>query len=173
MLLLCLAGPATTGLRAAQDEDPRAPPVDDDQQDIGSIVPALLKWIGDNSDYDVTAFLNDPLPVSFCDVGQTVVYEGRPIVVHEPVKGMYDIEIHRITLVKPWSRKDLINISTLLHELVHFVQYESRDWSCWHATEWEAYKLQEQWLLERGIDPGFNWVEIYLLSRCAPRDIHR
>lgn len=160
-------------IQATQAQCDRLPPASPEENNLTAIVTELLRWIGRNSDYDVTAFVDDPPEVSFCDPGETLVYEGRPIAVHEPVKGIYDIEIQRITLVRPWSRKDLLNISTLLHELVHHVQYESREWACWHATEWEAYKLQERWLRERGIDPGFNWVEIYLLSRCTPRDIHK
>jgi len=159
------------GNRGAYAQSPAR--VDSDEVRLREVARELLRWIGDNSGYDTARFVANPPKISFSDPGETVVYEGRPIVLHEPVKGVYDIQVRRITLVRPWSRKDLFNISTLLHELVHYVQYESRDWTCWHATEWEAYKLQERWLRERGIDAGFNWVEIYLLSRCTPRDIHR
>lgn len=91
---------------------------------------------------------------------------------HEAVKGVYDSNRAKITLVQPWSKSDPQSVGTLLHELVHFVQYSSKQWDCWHETEWEAYKLQELWLSQRGIDPGFNWVEIFLLSQCSRRDIH-
>ena len=43
---------------------------------------------------------------------------------------------------------------------------------CPKATEWEAYKLQEAWLLENGRTPDFNWAYILLDSSCMPRDIH-
>jgi hypothetical protein len=140
---------------------------------LREVAVTLIEWIGDNSDYDVCEFLEDPPDITFCECGETIRYEGREIIVHESVKGVYDLEINRITLVRPWDRQDLLNVSTLLHELVHVVQYHSRKWACWHATEWEAYELQEKWLLERGIDPGFNWVEIRLLSSCTPRDVHQ
>lgn len=148
-------------------------PLEPDQAELRPLVEELIGWIGEHGDYDVARFLENPPEISFCDCGETIDYEGRTIVVHEPVKGVYDLEVNRITLVRPWDRQDLLNISSLLHELVHVVQYHSKEWPCWHATEWEAYKLQEQWLLERGIDPGFNWVEIQLLSSCTRRDIHR
>jgi len=146
---------------------------DPSEAELRPLVVELIGWIGEHSDYEVGTLHENPPKISFCDCGETIDYEGRTVVVHEPVKGIYDLEINRITLVRPWNRQDLLNISSLLHELVHVVQYHSKKWPCWHATEWEAYKLQEQWLLERGIDPGFNWVEIRLLSSCTRRDIHR
>jgi len=38
-------------------------------------------------------------------------------------------------------------------------------------AEWEAYKLQEAWLAEQGLASGFDWPQIFLLSRC-PWDVH-
>lgn len=142
------------------------------EAELQSVVADLLEWIGEHSKYDVAGPLDDPPQISFCECGEIIEYEGRSITVHEGVKGIYDLQVNRITLVRPWDRRDLLNVSTLLHELVHVVQYHSREWPCWHATEWQAYKLQEQWLMERRIDPGFNWVEIRLLSSCTRRDIH-
>lgn len=145
---------------------------DPTDSELQALTADLIAWVGEHSEYDVTAFLDDPPQISFCDSGETIDYEGQSVVVHEYVKGVYDLEVNSITLVRPWDRQDLLNISTLLHELVHVVQYHSKQWPCWHATEWEAYKLQEQWLMERDIDPKFNWVEIHLLSSCSQRDIH-
>ena len=54
---------------------------------------------------------------------------------------------------------------------IHRAQFHARDWPCPAAAEPEAYRLQEAWLAERGIDPGFEWVEIYLHARC-PSDRH-
>jgi hypothetical protein len=59
----------------------------------------------------------------------------------------------------------------LLHELVHAVQFDNRSWDCLGAPEWQAYKMQEAWLAEHGISADFDWLLIYMQSRC-PRDIH-
>jgi len=136
------------------------------------LINTLLRWIGAHSDYDVSAFLDHPPVVRFCDCGDHVHYEGRTLVVTSQVEGFYDKLDNIITLVKPWRADDPYNLSTLLHELTHVVQYHDHDWLCWQRTEWEAYKLQEAWLLERGVDPGFNWLQIQMLSDCRPRDIH-
>lgn len=155
-----------------QQRAPHDMPGERSEPAVQSLSVDLMSWIGRHSDYDVAAYLEHPPRVSFCECGDTIVYEGRPIVIHEAVRGIYDKEVKSVTLVRPWTTDDLLDIGTLLHELVHFVQYESRSWSCWHETEWEAYKLQDLWLAQHGVDAGFNWTEIYLLSRCTRRDVH-
>ena len=142
------------------------------ESDLEPLVSELLIWIGEQSGYSVEPFLHDLPQVSFCNRDEAIRYEDRTIIMHEPVRGVYDANERKIFLVKPWSSQDLKNVGTLLHELVHYVQYSARHWDCWHETEWEAYKLQEAWLQQHGIDPGFNWTEIFLLSRCSRRDIH-
>lgn len=142
------------------------------ETDLSPLVVNLLTWIGENGDYSVAPFLSALPEISFCNRNEEIVYENRSIIMHEPVSGVYDFNENKIVLVKPWSSQNPENVGTLLHELVHFVQYSSKEWVCWHETEWEAYKLQENWLKQNGIDPEFNWTEIFLLSRCSRRDIH-
>jgi len=137
------------------------------------LISELLRWIGEQTDYDITPFLVDPPEITFCECGEVIQYEGESLTVHEPIKGLYDKEANKIFLTSPWRADNIDHIGTLLHELIHFVQYNSREWPCWQRTEWEAYKLQEQWLREQGREPIFNWVRIYYVSRCEePRDIH-
>ena len=137
-----------------------------------ALVAELLEWIGNNSDYDVGSVLGRLPETTFCDGGETIHYEGRSLTVADHVKGLYDDEDYRIVLVRPWRAQDPFNVGTLLHELVHLVQYRTSDWVCSQSTEMEAYRLQEAWLMERGLDPGFNWVRIEMMSRCTSRDIH-
>lgn len=59
----------------------------------------------------------------------------------------------------------------LLHDLVHFVQFLNRGYECPQAADWEAYQLQAQWLEARGVEPGFDWLHVYFMSRC-PHDVH-
>lgn len=138
-----------------------------------SLIGELLEWIDRHSDHDVSQLIGNPPKITFCECGETIRYEGQSVVVHEHLQGLYDKPEATIILVKPWKASNPNDVSTLLHELTHFVQYNSKDWPCWPKTEWEAYKLQEVWLLEHGQDTEFNWIEIYFCP-CpdAPRAIH-
>ena len=80
------------------------------------------------------------------------------------------MEIRRIHLVRPWDASNTKDRSRLLHELIHDVQYINRGWTCKEEPEWEAYKLQEAWLAAQGVASEFDWLHIFMLSRC-PRDI--
>ncbi len=131
----------------------------------------LIRWIGAHTDYDISASLADPPTVSLCRTGETILYEGLGVVVDEGIRAAYDTKRRHIFLVAPWSANDAMDVSRLLHELVHDVQFLNRGWDCPQETEWDAYKLQEAWLAERGIDPGFDWLWIYFHARC-PQDIH-
>jgi hypothetical protein len=88
------------------------------------------------------------------------------------LNGVYDETTKQICLAKLWHASSVKIRGVLLHELIHHVQFESKNWLCPKATEWEAYKMQEAWLLENGMRPKFNWVYILLDSSCSPRDIH-
>ena len=134
-------------------------------------VAGLLAWIADVTDYDVSASLADPPEIDFCDTGDWVAYEGDSVLVEDSLRAVYDLTRRRILIVRPFDAGQPRDLSVLLHELVHDVQYLNRSWDCPNATEWQAYKLQEQWLAEQGIDAGFDWLQIYFLSRC-PRDVH-
>lgn len=136
-----------------------------------TMIRELIAWIGRNSDYDVSHSLNDPPDVSFCATGDIIEYEGEDVIVDEHLKAAYDLKAHRIFLVSPWRISDAMDVSGLLHELFHEVQFRSRDWACIQEPEWEAYKLQEKWLREQGFEPEFDWLRIRLISKCF-RDIH-
>lgn len=168
-LLLVIFLIVTWNACSADERAPAAVAGEPTQSELRPLVVNLLRWIGEHSDYKVDAFVKNPPKISFCACGDSVLYEGHRIVIHEAVKGVYDKRLRKITLVKPWTKKNLVNVSTLLHELVHFVQYQSRHWPCWNATEWQAYKLQALWLKQHGVKPKFNWVQIYLWSSCRKR----
>lgn len=158
--LLCLTGAdgaAATPLRASNVD--------------AELIDGLIDWIGGNSDYDVSLLRTAPPDVFVCDSGDDIDYEGRDLIVDPELRGLYDLVNHRIVLTEPWDPGDPRHLSTLLHELIHAVQWASKDWRCIGEPEWEAHKLQETWLAEQGIDAGFDWLGIYLRSNC-PRDIH-
>ncbi|MEQ8966371.1 MAG: hypothetical protein RID91_11140 [Azospirillaceae bacterium] len=137
-----------------------------------ALIDDLLDWIGEHTDYDVDAARETPPRIVHCDCGDAIAYEGDTVTIPEGTLGVYDRGTGTIHLVRPWSTGDTLNVSTLLHEMIHHVQALDHEWWCWQASEWQAYKLQEAWLAERGIDPDFDWFFIFQQSRCTPRDIH-
>ena len=133
-----------------------------------AVTEALAEWIEAHSDYT----LPQGAPAIFmCQSGEVITYEGHDLLVDSDLRAAYDLVEDRIFLVAPWSEDDPMQLSSLLHELIHRAQFHARDWPCPAAAEPEAYRLQEAWLAERGVDPGFEWVEIYLHARC-PSDRH-
>ncbi len=162
--VLMLAAFATGAPGGERSSDPALP--------AAALETALIQWIGANSDYDVSTILADPPEVKFCAHGATLVYQGKAIHFGDRLNGVYDETTEQICLAKPWNASNTKDQGVLLHELVHHVQYQSKSWACAKATEWEAYKLQEAWLLEQGARPGFNWMYILLASSCTPRDVH-
>ena len=135
------------------------------------LIRELVKWIGDHTEYDISRTLNEPPEVSFCNAGTKIIYEGEEIIVDPLIRAAYDTRLRRINLVLPWDASNIRHRSRLLHELIHDVQFLNRGLNCRYEPEWQAYKLQELWLAGHGLESGFNWVQIFLLSRC-PRDIH-
>ena len=129
-------------------------------------VDALIGWIAMKTDYDLSAVYRDPPEIVFCHVGEIVDYEDDGLLVDDVLNAAYDLSRRRIYLVLPWSPDDPVDRSALLHELVHAVQLDNRDWPCPGAPEWEAYGLQASWLREQGVATGFDWAAIYRLSRC-------
>ena len=139
---------------------------------VPSIVPEvlfneLIGWIALNSSYDLGAAYRSPPTLSFCYVGETVIYEGTELFVEIFLKAAFDLPNRHIYLVHPWSPVNLFDQSVLLHELIHDVQHHNRDWDCRGAPELEAYLLQDKWLVEHGVFYPFDWGTIRMLSDCG------
>lgn len=126
----------------------------------------LIAWIAINTSYDLMAVYNDPPTISFCQVGETIDYEHTDLIVDVSLFAAYDRNERHIFLTHPWSLVNLFDQSVLLHELLHDVQLQNRDWDCPGAPEREAYLLQDKWLVEHGVQHHFNWQMISHLSRC-------
>lgn len=90
---------------------------------------------------------------------------------HGRTRGLYDAETATIYLIEPWDRRDAQDAGVLLHELVHHRQ-APHHWYCPAGQEMPAYRLQEEWLGERGLAPKVNWIAVVLEAGCTPKDIH-
>lgn len=72
-----------------------------------------------------------------------------------------------------WDESDTRTVSFLLHELVHHAQYVSgRKYPCNNAKEWEAYRLQNMWLQEQGLDPAVDEDWIAHMADCNNDYVH-
>ncbi len=136
-----------------------------------AVIQALLDWIEAKTEYEVSALRAAPPVISFCAVGERIPYEVGTALVDVTLNGAYDHPRNTILLVQPWDPADPRDRSVLLHELIHAVQLQNRTYACLEEAEWEAYKLQEAYLADHGLDSGFDWLQIYFWSQC-PRDIH-
>ena len=146
-------------------------PADNSRATLNTLVTNLVVWIGENSAYDVSNTLAEPPRILFATENAQVVYEGRILDLGPTLRATYDAYAREIHLKCPWDPTDPLDRSTLLHELVHDVQYGNRDWSCPRAAEWEAYGLQADWLEQQGQRPAGNWLQAVLSSGCL-RDVH-
>lgn len=126
----------------------------------------LIGWIALHTSHDVSLAYQTPATLSYCDVGEAIEYGNTNIIVEKPLRAAFDRAKRHIYLVQPWSPVRPIDQSVLLHEMIHDIQYYSKDWECTGAAEPEAYRLQAKWLLEHGIDPKFDWQSIVEQSRC-------
>lgn len=86
-------------------------------------------------------------------------------------RGLFDPDPSTIYLILPWDRRNPHDASVLLHELVHARQV-SRYYYCPGAQEEAAYRLQDEWLRERGLQANVNWIAVVLEAGCSRRDIH-
>ena len=154
---------------------PVPPPVTSDPEALPvvsrEILDQLVGWIAIHTSYDVSVTYRTPPAVTFCEVGDTVPYEDRNILIDETLRAAYDAQDRHIHIVLPWDGTRIYHRSVLLHELIHDVQLQNREWDCIGAPEWEAYQLQDKWLREHGVVHDFDWLVIYMLSRCPP-DVH-
>ena len=131
----------------------------------------LMAWIADRTGYDAAkAAINTP-EILFCQAGDRIAYDRQHLLVQPDDHGLYDPVLRRIYLVAPWSENSDWDVSILVHELVHHVQFSVRDWDCPNQAELQAYRLQDAWLAERGLTGDFDWAQITLQSRC-PSEVH-
>ncbi|MGB4100571.1 MAG: DUF6647 family protein [Alphaproteobacteria bacterium] len=66
-----------------------------------------------------------------------------------------------------WEADDPVQISLLVHELVHHAQlFSKRKYACADAKEYEAYIIQNKWLEAHGARPFASQTWIDEMSRC-------
>lgn len=70
-----------------------------------------------------------------------------------------------------WEHNDRLEVSLLLHELVHHAQlFSKREYPCKNSKEYEAYTLQNKWLAQQGERPFASQAWIKKMSDCKILD---
>jgi hypothetical protein len=133
-----------------------------------ALMAELDRWLDANSAYPARADAPEVMLIEAADARTRRGQASRG----GRLRALYDEAANAIYLVRPWSARDVRDASVLLHEMVHHRQATAKHWYCPGAQEWDAYKLQEAWLSELGVESGLYWPAIALESSCTPRDIH-
>ncbi len=134
----------------------------------GALREELHKWIDTATDLPRAS---SPAKIVFAQPRNIVAPSELATLIGRAPRGLYDTAKGEITLILPWSARNPQDVSVLLHELVHHRQ-SGRHFYCEAAKEHSAYKLQRDWLAERGLTLDVNWIAVVLSSSCVPRDIH-
>ena len=160
--ILLSAAPGAAGVRIDPDPGWRQ------AGDMSALVAVLEDWLDRKAPWGRRATLPRIRVVQPEAAAAKAGLAGRG---HGRMRGLYDPASGTVYLVAPWSASDADDVSVLLHELVHHRQ-AVHHWYCPGAQEEAAYRLQDQWLRERGLDANVNWIAVVLEAGCTPKDIH-
>jgi hypothetical protein len=138
-----------------------------------ALIPGMLIWIC------LQLGCEPPPPPAVVVVSEETLLErvyGADPPAGPYVCGLYDDKTQAIWLPPECRADDLLDQSTLLHELVHHVQtITAMVYPCPPAREALAYRLQAQWLAEKGVEDPYDAMEvdpftIMVRSLCLPAE---
>lgn len=139
-----------------------------DTRNMSELIDILEGWLDVNTDFRRA----DELPaIRLISPSTAVSLGGNKNRNSGRLRGLFDPQGPTIYLIQPWNPKAAQDVSVLLHELVHSRQM-SKHYYCPGEQEEAAYRLQDEWLRERGLKANVNWIEVVLEAGCTPRDIH-
>ncbi|MGP6089974.1 DUF6647 family protein [Antarctobacter jejuensis] len=141
-----------------------------DADGLNDLVAHLEGWLDGNSDLPRREGVPEVRIVSQ-SWAASLVSARRAHQTAQP-RGYYDPASRIIYLLQPWSPRDPHDVSVLLHELAHHRQATAGHWYCPGAQELTAYRLQDIWLNDLGLEADVNWIAVVLEAGCTPRDIH-
>ncbi|PUB08379.1 DUF6647 family protein [Yoonia sediminilitoris] len=137
-------------------------------ENIAELVEVFDTWLDQNTDF----LRPETRPkIEIISASLTATIQGSSASRFGRTRGLFDPESSTIYMIMPWDQKDPHDASVLLHELVHARQV-SRHYYCPGAQEEAAYRLQDEWLRERGLQAKVNWIAVVLEAGCSRRDFH-
>lgn len=137
-------------------------------ESITELVEVFDIWLDQNTDFQRPQ--NSPT-IEFVSASFVASIQGSSASSSGQTRGLFDPASSTVYLARPWDRKNPHDASVLLHELVHARQV-ARHYFCPGAQEEAAYRLQDDWLRERGLQAKVNWIAVVLESGCSRRDFH-
>lgn len=113
---------------------------------------SLLAWLELNTDYDTRVGLPNIVVTEQGNMCHTYGIAEKGTCQTTKLKGFYNKNL-TIYLHAEFNPQDLNHQSRLLHELVHYIQWNNgRDQGeCWGHLEAEAYQLQDRWRADHNV----------------------
>lgn len=133
-----------------------------------------IDWLVENGGYE---YNGEPLPdVVYGTQEQLTAYfygldryleEGDDLT---PVEGLFESKENGVIfLLEDFDWHDVTDLDTIVHELVHYLQYISETtYDCSVAAELEAYRHQTEWMMENpsdDIQPSYL-MAIWIMETC-------
>lgn len=163
-LLMMCAGSALAEATVHLDPDPEWR----NTESITELVAVFNTWLDQNTDLKRP----DTSPeIGLISEVRAASLKGSSASSFGRTRGLFDPDAFTIYLIRPWDPKNPYDASVLLHELVHARQV-GRHYYCPGSQEEAAYRLQDDWLQERGLRAKVNWIAVVLESGCNRRDFH-
>jgi hypothetical protein len=141
------------------------------------LLKSLMQWIADNSKYRLINGFVPNLQFVSSDRLDHIANRELDVEFWNKVSACFEYDHLTIYLSDDFDENDWFDLSTLVHELVHFMQLingKVDHAACPAALERNAYLLQVDYLDQH----GYDWPEglrrhlrlsAYVLSRCPPR----
>ena len=121
---------------------------------MNELMLAFLVWIGDKTTYNTE--INLPNIVITNEYNMCAVYgiNHKQRCESRKLRGFFNKELS-IYLRSDFDVTNPHHQSQLLHELIHYVQFQNMDDDnyCLGLIELEAYDLQDKWRHEKGLQP--------------------
>ena len=118
------------------------------------LVLSMLTWIGGNTSYDVNLVLPNLVFTTQHNMCAQYGIKQKGNCDASGLKGFYNKDM-TIYLRTDFDPNNPHHQSRLLHELVHYVQWQNgqNDKECLGLLEVEAYDIQDQWRGTQGLKP--------------------
>ena len=127
---------------------------------------SLMLWIGDNSQYDIFLKVPNISQVESTNICNQYLENGGHSCKSGEIIGFYN-KSNTIYLPLQFNAITLNEQSQLLHELIHFVQWENmhtNEQYCLGMKEAEAYHLQNKWRAQHNLKPVSDPFTLLLLE---------
>lgn len=131
---------------------------------MDALMLSMMAWLHFHTGYDTQVELPN---ITITEVGNLCMNYGvKPAHCESmKLKGFYN-ERATIYLHGQFQDENTSDQSHLLHELVHYIQWHNDENlnGCWGVLEAEAYRLQDQWLVERGMQKQADPFKLVMLE---------